>query len=265
MNKKSIVKSVLSQNGYLPVNRTIIKQLGLDEAALLAVLVDGEDMFGNDNGWFYCTAETIKDILNMKRTQYESALKNLASHNIFESKLMGVPAKKFFHLDYDVIFDILDKGSQFAENQQTRMLGINNQERLNSANTNKEYNNKENIIVKENKPKEIFDADVVEVVEDDGFETFWDLYDKKRGKDACMKVWAKLSQKDRDAAISYIPAYKAAQPDKQYRKDPLTFLHQKSWNDEIIESNSRQHMNTSGNAMIDSAIIAEQVYQNLNF
>ncbi len=32
----------------------------------------------------------------------------------------------------------------------------------------------------------------------------------------------------------YIPKYKAAQPNKQYRKNPETFLNNKSWNDELI-------------------------------
>jgi hypothetical protein len=33
--------------------------------------------------------------------------------------------------------------------------------------------------------------------------------------------------------IDYIPEYKKATPDKQYRKHPSTFLNNESWNDEI--------------------------------
>jgi hypothetical protein len=36
--------------------------------------------------------------------------------------------------------------------------------------------------------------------------------------------------------MEYIPKYKEAQPDKLFRKDPATFLNNKSWNDEIIQS-----------------------------
>lgn len=72
---------------------------------------------------------------------------------------------------------------------------------------------------------------------DDAFDTWWNLYDKKRGKEKCLKKWKKLSAKDKKACIESTPAYVASTPDKQYRKDPLTFLNNKSFYDEIISRN----------------------------
>ena len=66
------------------------------------------------------------------------------------------------------------------------------------------------------------------------FDTFWDLYDKKVGKDKAKRLYDKLSREDRMAVIQYIPRYKKAQPDKQYRKNPETFLRNRSWEDEIV-------------------------------
>jgi hypothetical protein len=40
--------------------------------------------------------------------------------------------------------------------------------------------------------------------------------------------------------MEYIPNYRAATPDKTYRKNPETFLNNKSWNDELIFTNGRQ-------------------------
>lgn len=74
-------------------------------------------------------------------------------------------------------------------------------------------------------------------VSDADFDMFWTLYDKKRGKDKAQKLWSKLSKKDKQDALAYIPLYKQAQPDKQYRKDPETFLRNKSWKDELIFRN----------------------------
>jgi hypothetical protein len=72
------------------------------------------------------------------------------------------------------------------------------------------------------------------------FEDFWDLYDKKVGdRDKIKKKWQALTDPDRAAAINYIPGYIASRPDKQFRKDPATFLNNKSWNDEIIQSNPK--------------------------
>lgn len=67
------------------------------------------------------------------------------------------------------------------------------------------------------------------------FEEFWNAYDKKRGDKTKIEAkWAKLSDADRLAIMQHVPQYKASQPDKQYRKDPETYLNNKSWHDEII-------------------------------
>ena len=73
------------------------------------------------------------------------------------------------------------------------------------------------------------------------FETFWNLYDKKVGdKNKIEKIWNKLTNDERDLIINYIPEYKESQPNKQYRKNPQTFLLQRGWLDEIIENNNNQ-------------------------
>jgi hypothetical protein len=66
------------------------------------------------------------------------------------------------------------------------------------------------------------------------FELFWTIYDKKIEKQKCEKLWKKLSDEDRTAIMAYIPKYKEAQPEKQYRKHPETFLTHRAWEDEII-------------------------------
>lgn len=67
------------------------------------------------------------------------------------------------------------------------------------------------------------------------FEEFWNDYDKKVGdKVKIRKKYEKLSDKDKLKIRENIPKYKAAQPEKQFRKNPETYLNNKSWNDEII-------------------------------
>lgn len=67
------------------------------------------------------------------------------------------------------------------------------------------------------------------------FDIFWDLYDKKVGdKVKLKKKWDSLTDKERETAITHIPLYKKSKPDKQFRKDPQTYLNNKSFNDEII-------------------------------
>lgn len=67
------------------------------------------------------------------------------------------------------------------------------------------------------------------------YEVFWDNYEKKVGeKDKVKKKWESLTDKQREQIMEYIPLYIKSQPNKKYRKDPLTFLNNKSWLDEII-------------------------------
>lgn len=74
-----------------------------------------------------------------------------------------------------------------------------------------------------------------EVKDEYTFERAWNLYEKKVGCKAKLeKKWNSMSQKDRKAAIEYIPLYVISQPDKQYRKNFQTFLNQRGWEDELI-------------------------------
>ena len=74
-------------------------------------------------------------------------------------------------------------------------------------------------------------------IREQGFEDFWNLYDKKVGdKKKLLKKFSALSDKDILDIMKYIPKYKIATPDKKYRKNPETFLNNRSWLDEIIDT-----------------------------
>lgn len=76
-----------------------------------------------------------------------------------------------------------------------------------------------------------------QIVEQD-FEYWWDMYDKKRGRDRCLTKWKRMTPQERRDCIRATPQYVASTPDKQYRKDPLSYLNQKAWTDEIINRNN---------------------------
>lgn len=68
------------------------------------------------------------------------------------------------------------------------------------------------------------------------FEFFWNEYDKKVGdKKKLIKKWNNLTDLEREQIMEYIPLYKEAVPDKQFRKNPETFFNNKSWLDEIVK------------------------------
>lgn len=87
----------------------------------------------------------------------------------------------------------------------------------------------------------------IEITTED-FELWWCSYDKKVGKEKAKKLWDKLSNKDKKACMEYTPAYVASTSEKRFRKNPETFIRNKSWNDEIIQRNNpnqqaRQRLN----------------------
>jgi hypothetical protein len=91
----------------------------------------------------------------------------------------------------------------------------------NSAKLNKEKNIKE---------KDIKQDNIV------SFENFWNLYDKDEDRMQCKVKWMQLSNEERNECISKLPEYIKSTPNKQFRKNPVNYLKNKSWNNEIPSS-----------------------------
>lgn len=72
------------------------------------------------------------------------------------------------------------------------------------------------------------------------FESFWDDYDKKVDRVKSENRYSKVDEEDRLKIKAFIPKYKLSQPDKQFRKNPVTFLNNKSWENEIIEEKQKK-------------------------
>ncbi len=65
------------------------------------------------------------------------------------------------------------------------------------------------------------------------FSFFWNDYDMKINKGKCEPFWNKLSDDDRQSIMNYLPAYKLTTPNGEFRKNPLTFLRNKAWLDDL--------------------------------
>jgi uncharacterized protein YdaU (DUF1376 family) len=66
------------------------------------------------------------------------------------------------------------------------------------------------------------------------FDVFWEKYNKKQDSKKCLDKWLKLSDNEINAALDKVAAYVHSTPDVTYRKNPLTWLNGKCWEDEII-------------------------------
>ncbi len=97
---------------------------------------------------------------------------------------------------------------------------------LNQNSTNKNKSKKEN-------KNKIIDKE--EDLKKELFESFWNLYDKKTSpKEKTLKKFKTLKEEEINLIFDHVPKYVNATPEKKYRKDPLTYLNQKAYENEII-------------------------------
>ncbi len=111
-----------------------------------------------------------------------------------------------------------------------------------SAETRNNLTNAEQVLTsveqnptKERKGKEIKEEEIKE--KEILFERFWELYGKKKDRDKCIKKFDKLKSQEIEKIFETLPLYKQSTPDIQFRKNPLTYLNGRCWEDEIITSN----------------------------
>ena len=91
----------------------------------------------------------------------------------------------------------------------------------------------ENDAIREDKIKE--DNINISLSLENDFLTFWNIYNKKNDSKKCKDKFIKLPKKDIDKILEVVKDYVNSTPDVQFRKNPLTWLNGKCWND--IEKN----------------------------
>lgn len=75
------------------------------------------------------------------------------------------------------------------------------------------------------------------------FIQFWNAYKKKTGKDSCLKKFLTLTTEEIYSILKAVPSYVKNTPDEKYRKNPLTYLNGKHWEDEVITQDSVKGLN----------------------
>jgi hypothetical protein len=57
------------------------------------------------------------------------------------------------------------------------------------------------------------------------------------GESTCRRLWSQLSDSERLKAMEHTTAYVKATPNKRFRKSPINYLDEKTFNDDIIDRN----------------------------
>ena len=105
----------------------------------------------------------------------------------------------------------------------------NQQPNQRATNEQPTSNHKQEELRRKKKEKEI----ILSIESERDFENFWTTYDKKVDKQRCERKWRNLLKEEKEKILQVVPKYILLKPDPQYRKNPLTWLNGKCWNDEI--------------------------------
>ena len=178
------LKSLLGQNAFWMVNKSLALKVGVEAALLLSLLID------LDNGeWFDCQRDYITEKTGMKRRAITSAISKLEGAGFVEKRVSGVPPKtQFLMCTNQIVQNVRIKTCKTYESNGTKCTNI--------------LINKKEVIKKENKKRvrEIFKKpEILEVSEffvslgstEYEAEKFYDFYQSKNwqvGKSK-MKDW----------------------------------------------------------------------------
>ena len=150
MQEKTFKQLLMSSN-YYTLNKQIVKELGIETAFLLTILIEASDGLADDEGWFYQTIEKIGELTGIGRHKQDKIIKDLIESKILEQKNKGVPCKRYFKINYEIIENLVFQKQQTSLSQngkldckkETNLSVKNSQTSLSQNDNNKELNHKE--------------------------------------------------------------------------------------------------------------------------
>jgi len=87
---------------------------------------------------------------------------------------------------------------------------------------------------------------------DGTFDKFWEMYGKPTEKQSCKLKWERLSESERELIFQKLPAYVKATPERQFRKNPLTYLNRKIWLDELVPEPPQQQKKSAFELLVET-------------
>lgn len=130
--------------------------------------------------------------------------------------------KNQFSLDQTKYSEKCERNSLNAKKRWDTNVSDRMQTDANDADKDKDKENDKDNIQKENEALLMFDV-------------FWKLYGKKVDKEKCIKAWKKIPKQQHAFVYERARLYVKSTPEVKYRKNPLTWLNGKCYNDEISE------------------------------
>ena len=139
------VAKLLSTDGFIQVNKTLIKKIGLHEAILVGELCAEYNYWDEqgklEDGYFYSTRDNIEENTGLSEHYQRKALSHLYELGIILIEKRGLPAKNYYKIDFNILLSVIETSScQRCRQQDAESVQINNnkQEKQVNKNTSKE-------------------------------------------------------------------------------------------------------------------------------
>ncbi len=136
--------TVLNANNYQVYNREIAKKIGINSTIILTELIDKFCYFEKsglltDGEWFYLTIDDVYDRTALSRDAQDGALKKLKDLGFFETRQMGLPAKRHFKLRKDKIAEWLLHSTEDRKGSHSSLRNFLKLDEGISTNSNEEF------------------------------------------------------------------------------------------------------------------------------
>lgn len=120
----SFLINLLSSNGYIILNKDIMRKLGLHEAIILGELCSEYNYWDKEkkleDGYFFSTRDNIENNTGLSAYQQREPFKKLIELGIVLEKMKGMPQQKWYSLDMNKLYELLNSSDLMPSSKETK-------------------------------------------------------------------------------------------------------------------------------------------------
>lgn len=144
-----LMSQFMSSDGYITVNKTLIKKFGLNCAVMLGELFSEykywHDSNKLENDMFYSTRENLEDCTGLTEHLQRKALLQLQNFGIITIKKRGLPAKNYYKINYHKLLNSLITSPLNFKELEIKNFNLNNNKLNNNISNTKVLDDNNNL------------------------------------------------------------------------------------------------------------------------
>lgn len=127
--------SILSGQGFVMYNKQLAKSVSVNAAIIFGQLCASYESFNgkgmitlkDNKEYFFLTSDTLEEETALTYKQQLKAIKDLEQAGYIETKIMGVPSKKYFHITDKIVRELFDE-AKFSSDKREDLERTSDQE-----------------------------------------------------------------------------------------------------------------------------------------